>query len=255
MPVHDWTKIEAGIFHSFHNSWIAELIRKLNGGLLPDGYYALSEQCSAGPIPDVLTLNLPDPGPGPDPSSRERGIALAEAPPRVSRKLVADPGAVYRARRRTVVIRHTSGHRIVAFLEILSRGNKDRTASVEQLVNKVDSALTQGVHVMVADLFPPGRYDPCGIHGAIWARYAVEEYVLPPEQPLTLASYRAVVPVEAYIDHLDYGNVLPEMPLFLDLDTYIGVPLELTYQAAFQDMPAFWREVLEGRRPAPQQGV
>src|SRR5262249_2650572 len=149
MPVHDWTKVDAGIFHSFHNFWIAELVRKLNGGLLPDGYYALSEQFSAGPIPDVLTLNLPDVGPGTDPPSRERGIALAEAPPRVSCKLIADPEAIYRARRRTLTIRHTSGHRIVAFLEIVSPANKDRTASVEQFVNKVDSALMQGVHVMI----------------------------------------------------------------------------------------------------------
>jgi hypothetical protein len=79
----------------------------------------------------------------------------------------------------------------------------------------------------------------------------MDEYVAPDDQPLMLSSYRAVVPVEAYIEHPAYGQALPVMPLFLDLDTYIGVPLELTYQAAFQDMPAFWREVLEGRRPAP----
>jgi hypothetical protein len=221
MPVHDWTKVDAGIFHSFHNCWIAQLVREFNGGLLPDGYYALSEQFSAGPIPDELTFDLPD------------------------------PNAVYRARRRTLTIRHTSGHRIVAFLEIVSPANKDRTASVEQFVNKMDSALMQGIHAMVVDLFRPGRSDPRGVHGAIWARYGTEEYLVPADQPLTLASYRAAVPVEAYIEHLSCGQALPEMPLFLDLDTYISVPLELTYQAAFEVMPGFWRDVLEGRRPAP----
>jgi hypothetical protein len=199
----------------------------------------------------VLTLNLPELGPGPDPSPRERGIALAETPPPISCKLIADPKAIYRTRRRTLTIRHSSGHRIVAFLEILSPGNKDRAASVEQLVNKVDSALTQGVHVMVVDLFPPGRFDSEGVHGAIWARFGTEEHVVPANGPLTLASYRAVVPVEAYIEHLAFGEALPEMPLFLDLDTYIGAPLESTYQTAFQDMPALWRDVLDGRRPAP----
>jgi hypothetical protein len=251
MPVHDWTGVEAGTFHSFHNAWITHLMGKLNGGLLPDGYYALTEPFSAGPIPDVLTLHFPEPGPSPNPTPREGGIALVETPPRVTRKLVADPKAVYRARRRTLTIRHTSGHRIVAFLEIISPGNKDRTTSVEQFVNKVDSALMQSVHVMVVDLFPPGRFDPRGIHGAIWARYSTEEDGAPPERPLTLSSYRAAVPVEAYIEHLAFGDPLPEMPLFLDLDTYINVPLESTYQAAFQDMPAYWRAVLEGRRAAP----
>ena len=40
------------------------------------------------------------------------------------------------------------------------------------------------------------------------------------------------------------------MPLFLRPDRYVNVPLEPTYQAAYQGMPAFWRDVLEGL-PAP----
>ena len=251
MPVHDWTKVDAGTFHSFHNAWITHLMGKLNSGVLPDGYYALSEQHSSGPIPDVLTLNLPDPGPGPSPAPREGGIALADAPPRIGRKLIADPKAVYRARRRTLTIRHASGNRIVAFLEILSPGNKDRTSSVQEFVNKVNSALVQGIHVMIVNLFSPGRFDPQGPQGAVWARYGMEEYVVPPAQPLTVCSYRAVAPVEAYIEHMAFGDPLPDMPLFLEVETYVYVPLEPTYQAAFQDLPAFLRDVLEGRHTAP----
>lgn len=37
MPIHDWTRVEAGIFRDFHFSWIAELKRTLNCGLLPPG--------------------------------------------------------------------------------------------------------------------------------------------------------------------------------------------------------------------------
>jgi hypothetical protein len=251
MPVHDWTKVDAGTFHSFHNAWITHLMGNLNGGVLPQGYYALSEQYSSGLIPDVLTLHLPDPDPSPNPASPGGGIALADAPPTTGRRLVAGPEAVYRARRRTLTIRHASGNRIVAFLEILSPGNKDRTTSVQELANKVDAALMQGIHVMIVDLFPPGRFDPQGLHGAVWTRYGTEEYVVPVGQPLTVCSYRAVVPVEAYIEHMTFGDPLPEMPLFLDLETYIRAPLELTYQAAFQDMPAFLRIRLEGQRAAP----
>jgi hypothetical protein len=25
MPVHDWTRVEAGIFHAFHVAWIPEI--------------------------------------------------------------------------------------------------------------------------------------------------------------------------------------------------------------------------------------
>lgn len=56
MPIHDWTKVDAGIFHAFHHGWIEELARALNRGLLPADYYALPEQHAAGFGPDVLTL-------------------------------------------------------------------------------------------------------------------------------------------------------------------------------------------------------
>jgi hypothetical protein len=42
---------------------------------------------------------------------------------------------------------------------------------------------------------------------------------------------------------------MPEMPLFLTPDLHVNVPLEATYQLAYQGMPAFWRAVLEGRSP------
>jgi hypothetical protein len=56
MPMHDWTSVEAGIYHDFHHEWISEIKRGLNRGLLPSDCYALAEQVSAGFGPDVLTL-------------------------------------------------------------------------------------------------------------------------------------------------------------------------------------------------------
>ncbi len=42
MPIHDWTRVEAGIFHHFHHGWIEEIARALNRGLLPADYYAMA---------------------------------------------------------------------------------------------------------------------------------------------------------------------------------------------------------------------
>ena len=113
MPVHDWTRVEAGLFHSLHVTWIAELNRALNAGLLPPGYYALAEQHAGRTIADVLTLHASpacqEPLPLPPATG---GSAVAEAPPRVRRKHTVEPAAV--ARRRTLAIRHVSGHRLVA---------------------------------------------------------------------------------------------------------------------------------------------
>ncbi len=59
MPIHDWTRVDAGIFHDFHHSWIEEIKRALNRGLLPGVYYALAEQITGNLGPGVLTLHYP----------------------------------------------------------------------------------------------------------------------------------------------------------------------------------------------------
>jgi hypothetical protein len=80
-------------------------------------------------------------------------------------------------------------------------------------------------------------------------RYALQEYVVPSDQTLTLVSYRADGMVEAYVEHLTVGDPLSEMPLFVDPDLYINIPLELTYQTAYRGVPDFWRHVIEGNEP------
>jgi hypothetical protein len=76
MPIHDWTRVEAGTFHHFHHRWIAATGDALNGGLLPPGYIAMAEQVTGRPIPDVVTLQAKEPKDGP-----EGGIAVATASP------------------------------------------------------------------------------------------------------------------------------------------------------------------------------
>jgi hypothetical protein len=214
--------------------------------MLPSGYYALPEQHAGQTIPDILTLQAPPPRTPRVPPDSNGGVAVAEAPPQVQRRLAADAAA--RSLRRTLAIRHVSGHRIVALLEIVSPANKDRTEHIEEFAAKVDTALFQGIHVMVVDLLPPGRHDSLGMHGAIWKLFQEEPYDLPAAQPLTLASYVAGRRPEAYIQHLSLGEPLIDMPLFLTTERYINVPLEPTYMAAYRGMPEFWREVIEGKR-------
>lgn len=250
MPVHDWTRVEDGISHAFHVAWVTEIQKVLNHGLLPEGFYVLAEQHAGRAIVDVLTLHasptVPEPPPLPPMSG---GIALAEAPPRVRRKQTIEPAAL--TRRRSLAIRHVSGHRLVALIEIISPANKDRAGHVDDFVVKAVSALEAGVHLMVLDLLPPGPHDPHGLHGIIRQRLeqTEDDYDLPEDEPLTLAAYAAGLNVEVFLEHVGVGRVLPEMPLFLQTDRYINVPLEPTYQGAFEGLPQFWRNVLEGQPP------
>ncbi len=246
MPVHDWPGVNAETFHDFHNSWIIHLKETLNVGLLPDGYYAQSEQHAGTAAADILTLDTAVSGAHGLPHG-SGSVAVTERPPRVSRKLVAS--AASRLARRTLAIRHTSGHRVVALVEIVSPSNKDREKSVAAFAEKACSALAHDCHVLVIDLFPPRAHDPRGMPGAIWEMLEQDTYDVPPEKALSLASFVAVMQPVVYLEHLAVGDSLRDMPLFLHPDVYVEVPLETCYQAAYRGVPAFWRAVVEGREP------
>src|SRR5690242_14462834 len=123
MPVHDWTRVGAGTFHDFRATWIIDLKRALNEGLLPPDYYAMAEQIAGNVGPDVLTLEAPPPETDATPSDGGGGIATAPAPPKV-RFTEETEEDLYARKRRSLVIRHSSEDRVVALLEILSPGNK-----------------------------------------------------------------------------------------------------------------------------------
>jgi hypothetical protein len=225
MPVHDWTRVEAGIFHAFHHWWIGEISGILNEGMLPTGYYALPEQ-DFGPVgPDILTLQFPT------------GEARRGRP-----QPATEVGPATRA-----VIRHISDHRIVALIEVISPENKSSRSAVRTFVEKATTVMLRCSHLLVLDLFPPGRHDPQRMTGAIGAAFGDAPIELPASQPLTLASYTAGDPTRAWIEAIAVGDVLPEMPLFLLPEGYVNVPLESSYGQAWQHFPVPWREVLEAR--------
>jgi hypothetical protein len=240
MMLHDWQSVPAGTWHAFHVAWITHLSETLNGGVLPFGYYSLPEQHGGRMIADILTLQAERPSEMP--TAIKGGLAVAEAPPRVQRKLSASPHA--RVGRRTLTIRHVSGHQVVALIEILSPSNKDRERHVAEFVDKVCAALWQGIHVLLIDVFPPGRFDANGMHGAIWERLDDQPYILPSDESLTLASYVADSLPQAYLEHRNVGEDLLDMPLFLTPDHYVLTPLRTTYQAAFHGLPDFWQREL-----------
>src|SRR5262249_40572942 len=162
-PIHDWTRVDAGIFHAFHHDWITEIARALNRGLLPAEYYALPEQFAGGLGPDVLTLRKPGTN-GVKPT--DGGVALALAPPKVRIRMQAEANR-YAAKAKTVAIRHVSDHQVVAMVEVISPGNKNNQNGLNAFVSKAREALAAGIHLLLIDLFPPSVRDPQGIHGAV----------------------------------------------------------------------------------------
>jgi hypothetical protein len=242
MPVHDWKRVKAGIFHDFHHAWIEEIKRALNGGLLPEGYYAMAEQQAAGFGPDVLTLQgRASEG---QPSNQGNGRPLVLTRPNT--RFVAESDAeFYRRKKSSVVIRHISGDRMVAMIEIVSPGNKASRKAFRAFVDKACELLEYKIHLLLIDLFPPTKRDPNSIHAAIWEEVKDEPFELLADKPLTLVAYESALTTKAYIEPVAVGDSLPDMPLFLEPEAHVPVPLEATYQAAWAALPRRWREVLE----------
>ena len=244
MPVHDWTRVDAGIFHDFHTVWLGNIRTAFNSGLLPAEYYALAEHVAGGIGPDVLTLREPVSEGNGSSNGLQGAVAVAKAPPK-TRFVTAIEENVEVRKPRAVVIRHVSNHRIVALVEILSPGNKASQYALRTFVEKALTALDQGIHLLLVDLHPPGPRDPSGIHGALWEELTGEPFQLVIEKPLTLAAYSSGPPKTAYVEPIAVGDTLPDMPLFLVPEYYVNVPLEKTYRAAFDGVPRFYRNMLQ----------
>ena len=152
MPLHDWTRVPSGLFHHFHQSWSIRIADALNAGRLPEGTIALVEQRSGPRDPDVLAIEAR--------AGRGRfdveAAGLATMEPPVTQIVHRSDKEIYAGRANRIVIRHHLG-RIVAVIEILSPGNKDTRAALRDFVDKTAQFLREGIHVLVADLFPPTR--------------------------------------------------------------------------------------------------
>ena len=218
MAIHDWHNVATGIFHDFHHSWISQISRTLNGGLLPEDCYALVERIGGPGEPSFDS-----------PSDPRGGVALAEVQPKVSFRAKTEAD-IYATKANRIAVRHVSDDRVVAVLEIVSPGNKSTRGAMITFAEKAVELLRSGVHLMVIDLFPPGPRDPQGVHRVIWDELDVCNFVLPPERPLTMVSYIGGLTQEAFIEPVALGAKLPEMPLFLNSNIYVQVPLEATYQ-------------------------
>ena len=251
MPMHDWTKVEAGIFHAFHHRWISAISDALNRGTLPADYYALPEQVAAGFGPDVLTRQggSEDEPESPSESSTGGTATALRTRPRTRFTFVSE-AEFYRRKKSSIVVRHVSGDRIVAMLEIVSPGNKSHRQAFRAFVEKACELLEHRIHLLIVDPFPPSPRDPNGVHAAIWEEVQDDSFQLSTDQPLTLVAYECDdVTTRASVEPVAVGQTLPDMPLFLEPNGCVMVPLEATYETAFAVLPRRWQTVLE---PAAQ---
>jgi hypothetical protein len=242
MPIHDWTRVPAGLLHHFHQDWTIEIARTLNRGRLPPGVAALVEQRAGPREADVLAIERKG---KPRPAGSEGGVAVQKPP--ATKIIQRSANRIYADRANRVVVKHHLG-RIIAVIEILSPGNKDSRAALRDFVQKTMEFLRAGVHLLLVDLFPPTPRDPFGMHKVLWDEIDDSDFTFPPGKDRILASYKTGLEPMAYLEPVAAGESMPDMPLFLTSDFHIMVPLEPSYQATWDASP-------EDMRVAVQTGV
>jgi len=241
MPVHDWTRVYAELFHDFHQSWTIRIKDALNAGLLPRGFTALVEQKSGPLESDVLAV---------DSLNRNRitesdgGLLTVEAP--VARIVRKSTKEIYADRSNRIVVKHNLGQTVAA-IEVVSPGNKDSKRAFKQFIDKSLEFINVGIHLLVVDLFPPTKRDPNGVHRVIWDEFEEEDvlFEFPSGKDRILASYDAGRDKAAYVEPIAVGDTMPDMPLFLFEGRHIKVPLEAAYQTTWSFLPPDMQIIVE----------
>jgi hypothetical protein len=216
-------------WESVHSTWATTLAGRLNHGILPAGYYALPQVKFGGQVEiDVANVQQPSVDPG------AATAAWAPPPPGLTALLDFTEVDVIEVR----VFRRLGGPQLRGTIELVSPRNKDRPAARLAFATKVASYLNQAIGVLVVDVITERQ---ANLHEEI-ARHlglALEPWQSPTN--LYAIAYRTFpqgdhFQLEAWPEPLRLGEKLPTMPLWLDVDFSIPVPLEETYQASCETL-------------------
>jgi hypothetical protein len=220
-------------WESFHSSWATRIADALTEHWLPPNYIA-EEHAHLGPSLeiDVATLEREAPATG-----EEGGGGVATVGPKVWSPPAADgvlPSVVPDTFEVRVLCMDT-GPKLVAAIELISPGNKDRPTERRAFATKVASYLYQGISVVLVDVVTNRR---ANLHNEVLrVMEAPDPLRLPPEQSLYAVAYRplhrgSANEIDIWRSPLTLGQALPTLPLGLRADLVIPVELETAYAEA-----------------------
>ena len=228
MPLHDHFRPPLAPrrhWESFHVNWAGAMADALNADGLPDGFYA-EETAHAGPRVEIDLATYADPSAG-------GGAAVAVrtyAPPAPALTLPAAFPDEYAVK----VYTDDGGARLVAAVELVSPGNKDRPDHRRTFAAKLAGYLAAGVSVVLVDVVTTRRGDLLAELLAVLDSPAASLA----GADLSAAAVRPVADadagrIEVWAERLAVGASLPTLPLWLAADLCVPLDLESTYTAAY----------------------
>jgi len=222
-------------WEELHGQWPAMIVLALNRNLPPQ--YVAAPRVHLGPYMEIdvsaydkdqRAAFAATTGPG----EGEGGVATAVwAPPRPTLDVITNlpDQDEYEVR-----IYDTKRHRrLVAAVEIVSPGNKDRPENRRAFVTKCAALLQQRVSVAIVDLVTTRQFN---LYGELLEQIGETDPALAPEPPpLYAAACRWIRQDEAWhfqtwTHSLAIGQALPILPLWLADDLAVPLELEPSYE-------------------------
>ncbi len=218
-------------WESFHATWCSSLADHLNQDVLPAEYIAL-EQVHPGAAIEIDVSVFPKAGPtggeGGGTVTLPRTVWTPTAPPRICPAVFPE--------RFTVEVHATEGGRtLVAALELVSPGNKDRAGKRRLFAAKCATHLARGVGLVVLDVVTSRHGN---LHNELMQLLDLDAALhLPDPMSLYTVAYRPLQQpdggrIEIWPTPLAVGEELPRVPLSLAADLCVAVDLEAAYRDA-----------------------
>jgi hypothetical protein len=220
-------------WEGFHGLWAAALVEKLNEDVLTHDYFAdMHFHIGSQVEVDVATLEEPTARQEP----RDAGSAAAEAlsswtPPATALVMPA----VFPDDVEVQVLATASGTTLVAAIELVSPGNKDRPETCRVFAAKCVSYLTRGVGLIVVDIVTNRL---ANLHNEVVSLLGHgEPFLLEATATIYAVAYRPSRQlggdqIEVWPVPLAVGHPLPILPLALRNAGQVPVDFEATYQEA-----------------------
>jgi hypothetical protein len=224
-PHHHW--------ESFHSNWATRIADGIAAVLPPE--FQVEEHVHVGPSIEIDVATYEEEKPAANGTSTGPALATraapAYAPPVPDRTMPAAFPETFEVR----VFNTTAGLTLVAVIELVSPGNKDRPAERRAFATKCASYLAQGVSLILVDVVTSRQ---ANLHNEVMRLMeAAPDLDLPADVSLYAVAYRPVrrgerQEIDLWQRRLAVGEPLPTLPLRLTGDLFVAVDFEAAYQEA-----------------------
>jgi len=222
-------------WESFNSRWASAIADQLNANLLPKDYYAEETTHVGGVEVDVATFEEDDFFSGDEALGGGAAVAVATAPQVWTPPLATlEFPAVFPDSIEVLILNSEAGPTLVAAIELVSPGNKDRQENRKAFAEKCAAYLQRGVGVVVVDIVTSRL---ANLHNELVKLLEVGDQFRMPEEPTYVVSYRPVrrgkaEKISAWTKLLKVGEALPTMPLPLGRRQFVPLDFNASYTEA-----------------------